>query len=263
MLAGAAALTMMATAVQAGTGTSGKMAPPPPPIEEPEPKVVSGTLSLAVNTHFILYGLDVWGAGSSWDDILFNPSIELSLDLGGGFSFILGTWWDVNDNAESNIDNIQEIDVYAGFGYSVDKWSFTLLYQEWLYASQSERIVDFIVGYDTFLNPSLTVHGRVDNGFGGDNGVVFVLGVSEGFEAGSVSFNFPLNVGFATDGFHGGDGGFAYASLALEVGVPLTFLPGDWSLDGALTGYYTYDEVIPTNPDDLFATGTIGLTLSF
>ena len=46
----------------------------PPEIQEPPPSPVSGTLSFEVNSHFILYGLDVWSTGSSWRDPLFNPS---------------------------------------------------------------------------------------------------------------------------------------------------------------------------------------------
>jgi len=77
---------------------------------------VSGSLSLAGNTHFISYGADVWGAGSDLDDILFNPSIEITTEIAPGVTGILGTWWDVNDNAESNIgeDYVQEVDVWFG-----------------------------------------------------------------------------------------------------------------------------------------------------
>ncbi len=234
--------------------------------EEAKVDPVSGSLNLDVNTHFISYGLDVWAAGAAWDDALFNPSFELNIALGGGFTFIIGTWWDVNDNAVSSIGGrgIQEVDVYGGLGYTVGLVSFTALYQEWMYGGGSERIVDFIVAVDTFLNPSLTIHGRVDgDDLGLEEGIVGVVGIEEGFDAGPVSISFPAAVAFATDNYHGGDGGFAYASLGVNASVPLTFLPGDWSLHAGVTGYYTNDEVIPSNPDETFITGNAGLTLAF
>ncbi|MFT4546847.1 MAG: hypothetical protein ACI9MB_000792 [Verrucomicrobiales bacterium] len=73
-----------------------------------EPKAAgsgfSGVISLDVNTHFISYGADIWGAGSEWADALFNPFVEISFALNDNLTLSVGTWWDVNDNASSNID---------------------------------------------------------------------------------------------------------------------------------------------------------------
>lgn len=242
----------------------------PPPVQEtvvPEtkPSVVSGTLSFVADTHFISYGSDVWAAGNNWDDLLFHPSLELGIDLGSGFKLIVGTWWDVNDNAESSIGNrIQEVDVWAGLGYTVGKWSFTALWQAWMYGEETEGIVDFKVAYDTFLHPSLTIHGRYDSGAAaGDTGIVGVLGLSEGFSAGPVTFSFPVNVAFMTDGFQAGDAGFGYVSASANASVPLPFLPGNWTFGAGVTYYYTEPDVIPLNPDDSFFTGSTSLTLTF
>jgi len=267
------------------------------PIETPAEKVVSGTLSLQANTHFVSYGADVWGSGNEWNDVLFNPSLELGIELGSGFKFILGTWWDVNDNADSSIGNrVQEVDVWAGLGYTTGKLNFTALYQAWMYGSETEQIVDFKVGYDTFLNPFFLVHGRTASGAsGGDEGAVFVLGISEGFDAGPVTFTFPVTVNFMTSGFHGksipgspaiaaiapafgvagvdavdaipgsdeADGGFGFASVAANASVPVKFLPGAWTFGVGATYYYTNDDVLPKNVDDTFITGSAGLTLTF
>lgn len=235
-------------------------------MEEPETPLVSGSLTLAVNTHFISYGHDIWATGDSWSDPLFNPSLELSFDLGGGFSAILGTWWDVNDNAPSSIGNaIQEVDVWTGIAYTRGKWNFALVYQEWLYASQSERIVDFKVGYDHWLNPSVMFHGRVDIGeqLGLDEGLVTVLGIAPGKEFESFSLSFPLNVAFDTDNYHGGDAGFSFVSLGIGADVPLTFMRGDWTFKAGVTGYHTNDDVIAVNADSEFITGTAGISLAF
>jgi hypothetical protein len=261
----AASAFALATVLSSASAFAGTKEIAPPPVEAPaEEDPVSGTLALMVNTHFISYGADVWAAGLEWDDVLFNPSFELTIDLGGGFGFIIGTWWDVNDNADSNIgDAIQEVDVWAGLSYATGPLTFTLLYQEWMYASDSDRIVDFKVAFDTLFSPYILIHGRVDAGPTPDEGIVGVLGGSYGFEAGPVSFTIPASVAFATDDYFGGDGGFAYASTGLSASVPLPFLPGEWSFSAAVNYYYTMSDVYPSNPDENIVTGTTGLTLSF
>ena len=40
-------------------------------------------------------------------------------------------------------------------------------------------------------------------------------------------------------------------------------MPGNWTLNGGVTGYHTSDDVIPNNPDEAFVTGKLGLTLAF
>ena len=258
------ALALSGAAATAGT-TTGKMQVPPTPTPPPAP-VVTGSLNLNYNTHFISYGQDIWGAGTDFGDKgTFNPAFELNFDLGGGFKAILGTWWDVNSNTDSSIgDAIQEIDVWGGFGYTTGKFAFTLLYQEWLYASQSERIIDFKVAYnDGLLNPSLLLHGRVDGAEPFDTGLVTVLGIAPGTKAGPVTLSFPIQVAADTEGFHGGDGGFSFASAGVSASVPVSFLPGNWALNAGLVYYYTEGGVFPTNVDDSFLTGSIGLGLTF
>lgn len=262
----AMALTTAAAFAGSAPAPAGKTVVLPPPTPAPSTDVVTGTLSLMYNTHFISYGQDIWGGGDSFgDNSTFNPSFELNIDLGHGFKAILGTWWDVNKNVDSDIgDAIQEVDVWGGFGYTVDKWSFSLLYQEWMYASQSERIVDFKVAYnDGLINPSLLLHGRVDGAEPFDTGLVTVLGIAPGVKAGPVAFTFPFQCAFDTDNFHGGDSGFSFASVAANFSVPLKFLPGEWAVNGGVTYYHTNDNVIPSNPDTDFLTGTIGLGLTF
>ena len=45
--------------------------------------------------------------------------------------------------------------------------------------------------------------------------------------------------------------------------MPVGFLTGKWALNAGLIYYYTNDEVIPSNPDESFLPGTIGLGLTF
>ncbi len=264
-------LTAMAATLTLSLGANAGEMSTKEVIVEPEAAVpgsaVSGTLSLDVNTHFISYGADVWGAGSEFRDALFNPSLELVWALPADTSFSLGTWWDVNGNAVSNIGkNIQEIDVWAGLSKSFGAVDATLLYQQWYYASDTEQIIDLILGFDAPFSPSITIHGRPDAGAsGGDEGVVTVLGAGYDFEAGPVAFSIPVGVAFATDGFHGGDAGFAYTSVGLQGSMPLGIPSeyGEWALNAGITFYYTDDNVIPNNPDDAFLTGNIGISCAF
>lgn len=261
---GTAVLLANSLTAQEATPAEARETTPPETPEAPA-SPISGTFSLDVNTHFISYGADVWGTGTSWRDPLFNPSLELNIAATDKLKFIIGTWWDVNDNAETSIGDkkIQEIDVWVGASYSFEKVTLKLLYQEWMYASQSERIVDLVVAGNVFLNPSLTIHGRVDSGLTVDEGIVAVLGIAHNMSAGPVGLSFPLNVAFATDEYHGGDGGYAFASVGANASLPLPFMPGNWSLNAGVTGYHTSDDVLPNNPEEAFVTGKLGLTLAF
>lgn len=262
LAASAFAVAAMLSSSTAFAGMKEVSAPVVEPPAEEDP--VSGFLSLMANTHFISYGLDVWGAGMEWNDVLFNPAFGLDIALTDSLTFHVDTWWDVNDNAESSIgDSIQEIDVNVGFIYTTGPVTLSLIYGEWMYANDSERVLDFKIAVDTFLQPYILVHGRVDAGPTPDEGVVGVFGGSYGFEAGPVSFSIPAAVAFATEDYFGGDGGFAYVTTGLSASVPVTFLPGEWSASAAVNYYHTQDSVYPTNPDSDFVTGTAGMTLTF
>src|SRR5688572_846532 len=106
------------------------------PAPAPEEDFFSGTLNLDYNSHFVSYGLDVWGDGNDLEGPTFNPALELTWGLPANFSLILGTWWDVNGKVPSAIGGkLQEIDVWAGLGYKVGDLSITALYQNWIYGS--------------------------------------------------------------------------------------------------------------------------------
>ncbi len=253
-----ASMLFIATSACAGTTSSkGPVLPPPDPVNP----FVTGTLSLTMDTHFNSYGQDIWAAGNSWNDPLFHPSLELNFDFGDGLTGIVGTWWDVNDNASTNIGTyIQEIDVWAGISYTADKWKYSLLYQQWYYASQTEQIVDFKIAYnDGLINPTFQVHGRVADELPLDTGAVFVLGVNPGTKVGPVAFSFPVQVSFDTDNFHGGDAGFGFVSAGVNASFPLSTHVG---LGLGVTYVHTNDSVI-INPDSDFVVGSAGIIISF
>jgi hypothetical protein len=220
---------------------------------------MTGALTLAVDTHFMSYGADVWAAGTSFSDPLIHPQMDYNYQLTESTSLILGAWLDLNDNGGGNIgtNKVQEVDLWAGIGTTIGSTKVSLVYQEWMYASQSERIVDLKATFPGSLAPTFTVHGRVD-GEGMDTGAAFVAGIT------APGFTIPVNVAADTDGFHGGDAGFSFASAGLSLAMPLGIdMKGGPTLGAALTGYYTNDDVIPNNPDDAFVTGNVSVSVAF
>ena len=162
-------------------------------------------------SHFVSYGQDVWAEGEPFTGSeTFNPYAEVGMSL-GQFDLAVGIWGDVNDNAASGLGNeIQEIDVYASLSTSIDKFSVGVVYQEWAFASQTEKIIDVNLGYDDSglwgdsdftISPSLTIHNRIDNGLGLENGTVLVLGGEFGIDTGDspVSLAVPVAIGFVLD----------------------------------------------------------------
>lgn len=270
----AALLSLSFLAPPAIAGTPVKPTEEAPPIEESKPSVVSGWISFDLNSHFMSYGLDVWAAGNRFSKGTFNPSLELSLALPlEGLSAIVGTFWDINNNAESNIGGwIQEVDVWAGLSYSWKDLSATVLYQAWNYGSQTEHILDVTLKYanNLFLNPAFTLHTRMGaelEGPGGvgpsNSGVFFVPNLSYDLEIWKFTITPSAAMGFCTDDFHGGEGGYAYTALGISASVPIPYLPGDWELHGGVTYYNTNPDVIPTNPKNNFITANVGVKLSF
>jgi len=270
----------LASAAHAGvTETTTPVAPAP--VED----VISGTLNLDFNTHFISYGNDVWGDGDSMSEPTFNPSLEIALALPAGFTATLGTWWDVNSKGGSDSSplggRIQEVDVWLGLAYTVGDFTTKLTYQNWMYGGGTEDVLDLSFSYACFLNPSLTIHHRLDTGEvagsfqadgtfdPGDEGTVLVLGLSHSIEAGPVTIAFPFNVAyFVDDDFHavGADNGFGYGSIAVTATLPLDWIPeayGKWNLHGGLTYYVTDQDVIPNNPEGDFFTANIGIGVAF
>jgi len=261
--------SLIALTLSAGTAFAGEMTAPAPMVPAPADDVISGVLSLSANSHFISYGRDIWADGSSMSDLGFNPSLEFTFAVNDSFSFFVGTWWDVNSKGAPSIGgNIQEIDVWGGVTYSIDKFSISTTYQAWNYAKSTEQILDVKLAYDTFLSPSLMFHNRVDGGAAsGAEGTVLVLGLAYGVELGPVSISFPVNFATLLGGnyyYAGADSGYAYTSLGAQASYPLAFMGssyGDWSLNAGLTQYWTNANV--GNPANQFLTYNFGLSASF
>ena len=260
-----AALSMVLTASQASA----------------EDDFVSGSAGVSYNTHFISYGADVWGGGDSfygdrsttfvWSDIAFDLS---------PFSFNVGVWGDINDNAPASIGgSIQEIDWYVSLGYTIDRVSLGITYQQWNYAADIEEILDLSVSFDDSdllpitLNPSLVWHFRTDGNGGQAEGSAIVASIGPGLTLNeesdyAVSVAFPLSVAFfVDDDFQGGNkSGYAYTSFGVGLSVPLAFIPssyGEWSAGADVLAYFTEEDAIPGNPNENFVTGSLSISVAF
>lgn len=268
-------LPIAVIALTAGTAIAGTETVAPAPVAPVEDDCISGVLTLAGNSHFISYGKDVWGDGSSLSQLEFNPSLEFTFKFPEHFALTAGTWWDVNSKGESPIGaKIQEIDLWTGLSYTYNKFTIGATYQGWIYGGSTEQIADLKLGYDCLLSPTLTWHNRIAEGASnGDTGSVLVLGLSHTFELGPVALSTPVNFAtnltddynrYAEDG--GSDSGYAYTSVGLQAAYPLEFLGdcyGEWSLVSGLTYYWTNGSVIPVNPINHFLTYNFGLSATF
>lgn len=230
---------------------------------------ITGNLSLNFDSHFVSFGSDVWGPGHQ---LLFHPSIELNKAITSDFKLILGTWWDVNDQANSHGvtsseigHRVQEVDVWFGGAYTSGILTTTALYQQWMYAGANEQAVELKFAVDTFLKPSLLIHQRLGTGaYGADT--VAVLGASYDFKAGPVSFSVPAAVSFESGGYHGGNAGVGFGSLGLSASVPADFVSKDATFSVGVTGYWTDKTVITSNGGankEKFMNLTAGVSIPF
>lgn len=267
---------LLALALPAGVAMAGPTETIAPPVTPPPaPDVISGTLSLDFNTHFISYGFDVWQDGTTLSSPEFNPALNLDFALPANFTFNIGAWADVvpsNKGGDSAIGGrIQEVDVWTGLSYSYEKFTVGVTYQAWMYGSDTEDILDIGLSYDCFLSPSLTIHNRLDEGAsGGNTGTVLVLGLGYDFDLGPVSFGIPANLAyFCQDDYHpdSTDDGFGYASIGLTATLPLTPYIGDcygeWDIHAGMTYYFTDSDVVANSQDNDFPTVNLGLGVSF
>lgn len=248
-----------------------------------EDKAYSLSLGYDFSSHFISYGVDVWGGGGhpcpwSSDSTMFGYA-TLTASFADNLSGFVNVWADINDNADSNIGgSIQEVDLNIGGTFTYEKFAFTLANGCWWYAGDTEHVLDFTVAFNDAdmisegfaLNPSFTIHWRYEGNGGQDEGVAFVPGLKPAFTVMKdtkypLTIAFPLSCAFFTDDFQGGDSGFGYVSAGAAVTVPLSFIPekyGAWSVTGSITYYMTDEDAIPSNPKEDFCVGALSIGVS-
>jgi hypothetical protein len=241
---------------------------------------ISGSAGYSVNSHFVSYGLDVWGAG---DGFLFDDQgtnffwFDVGLDL-DPISINFGAWTDVNNNLPSGVGgNLQELDIYIGAAVAAGNFSFGATFQQWFYASDTEGVLDFSVSFDDSeiipmfpLSPSVTWHIRTDGNGGQAEGSAVVIAIGPSLDLGNsgLSLSFPAGLGFfLDDDFQGGwEGGLAYGYIGGSLGIPLSFIPmeyGEWSVNADLIGYFTKTAAIPGNAQENFLTSSLGISVAY
>ena len=242
---------------------------------------------LDFTSHYVSFGADVWGGGDSISPFSANSTAfgygTLSASLTDELSGFVNIWSDLNDNVDSEIGGpIQEVDFNVGLTYTWDKWSFTLAHNYWLYAGDNENGLELLVGYNDAemwgdsgiaLNPSLLIHYRYEGIGSQEECAVINLGVEPTIYTFSedsdypISLALPVNVGFFTDDYQGGEGGgFGYANAGVVATVPLAFIPaeyGAWSASASVTYWYTPDEEVPGNAEESFVVTAVSVGFSY
>ncbi len=233
---------------------------------------ISGWVSFDVNSHFMSYGLNVWGDDTKdiGDEFLFQPSAGVDITLTENTGAYFGIWADVNDlNDDDTIGkNIQEIDVWLGYYVTVGDFTFDLAYQAWMYASENEGIVDFTVSYDMMFAPYVKFHNRIEAVGDQNTGTMIEVGgtiYEYTFEDSGLSLSFPIGLGFSLDEYHVDDeDGYAYSFVGASFSYPLPISDayGAWDIHGGLTFYGT-EEDTTGNAEDSYLTGSFGIGVSF
>jgi hypothetical protein len=243
---------------------------------------VSGDIGYNYNSHFVSYGVDVWGAGSAFFGDRSTSSIygDLAVKATPDLTWTLNVWSDINGNVPSAIGgHLQEVDINTGFSYNIGHgFTGSVTYGAWSYASDVEEVVDFGLGYDDTdtifsgfaFNPHLTWHYRASGNGSQKIGSAIVASISPSFALGG-GFTLGIPAGivfFTTDTFQGGTdaSGVGYGYVGGSLGVPLSFIPstyGAWSANFDLIEYFTDKNAIPGNPAADFATGSFNIKLSF
>ena len=240
---------------------------------------VSADVGVSYNTHFISYGVDVWGGGTDFYGDRSTTFMwgDLGIKLSDALTFNLTVWSDINDNTTSAIGgHIQEVDFDPGFSYNFGKVTAGITYNAWSYAGDVEESVDLSLAFDDTglipgltLNPKVTWHDRVSGNGAQQVGSAVVIGVGPSFPLGNgFSLAIPAGIAFfTTDDFQGGSrSGYGFSYIGGSLGYGLDFIPaniGKWSINFDLIAYFTDKKAIPGNPEENFLTGSIGLKVAY
>lgn len=242
------------------------------------------------SSHFVSFGADVWGGGSTWSPFSSESTAfaygTVSAKITDNLSGFVNLWSDLNDNVDSGIGGpIQEVDANFGLTYTLDKWTFGVTYAYWMFGGGAEKAIEGSVSYADAhiweengikgfsLNPSVLVHWRYDvtGDLTADDAAVIQFGVNPNFvfmeeSDYPITLAVPVTAGYFTDPYQGGDGaGFGYFSAGVSATVPLAFIPksyGNWSASLSETYYHTTSD-IPNNAQDNFFVTALSVGVSF
>lgn len=240
-----------------------------------EESAFSYSISLDYNSHFMSYGVNVWGTETEdiGDEFLFEPSLSIAYDISETQGLYAGAWFDINGVSGAGAGDVgpdlggdtKEMDLWVGYWITLDKWTIDFTLQQWYYASEVEGIFDVTVSYDTMFAPYLKMHNRFEGVGGQDKGTIYELGgtLYEG-EIGGVSYGFSAGVGFSFDDYHvAGEDGYAYSFLGASASYVI-YSSDDLDIDihGGLT-YFDTDEDATGNAESGYLTANFGVGFSF
>jgi hypothetical protein len=241
---------------------------------------ISADVGVSYNTHFISYGVDVWGGGNDFYGKRATTFVwgDLAIKATDALTFTVTVWSDNNDNVPSGIGgHIQEVDFDPGFTYSFGKFTAGATYNAWSYAGDVEESLDLSLGFDDTgliwpgiaFGPKVTWHDRVSGNGSQRIGSAFVFSVGPTFPIGDgFSIAVPAGIAFfTTDDFQGGNkSGYGFSYVGGSLGYGLTFVPamyGKWSVNFDLIEYFTDKKAIPGNPESSFLTASLGLKVAY
>lgn len=229
---------------------------------------VSGYLSLDYNSHFISSGANVWGDETRdiGDEFLFQPSISLEFALPNGSAIYTGLWSDVNDLAEGDLGNIQEVDVWLGYYFPVGDFVVDFAVQQWYYSGETEGLFDVTISHTSRFSPYVRAHTRFESVGDQNKGTMFEVGGTL-FETSieSVDLSVPVAVGFSPDDYHVDDEeGYGYSNIGIgfqmPLGIPESY--GAWDLHGGLTFWHTSKD-FTGNAESSYLAASLGVGVGF
>ena len=234
----------------------------------------SFNISLDANSHFMSYGANVWAPHTDdiGDEWLFQPSASIDYAINDTSGLYVGAWFDINslgDDADVGPDlggDTQEMDLWIGYFFSIDKLTVDFTFQQWYYGSETEGIFDVTASYDMMFSPYIKMHNRFEGVNEQEKGTIYEVGgtLYEG-EYKGLSYGFSAGVAFTFDNYHNsvGEDGYNYSFLGASASYVIYSSDGlEVDLHGGLT-YYDTDKDTIGNAEDSYLTANLGVGFSF
>lgn len=233
-------------------------------------------VSLDYNSHFMSYGVNVWGDDTKdiGDGDIFNPSASIDYAIDDRSGVYVGIWADINNvtpEVDGDVDpfsfgdDVQEIDVWIGYWRTFEELTVDLTFQQWYYGGETEGIIDLKLSYDCMFSPYVMIHNRIE-GVGDQNkGSIYEVGgtLYEGDFKG-LSYGFSVGAAFNFDEYHQDDeDGYAYSFIGTSASYVIFSTDSlDVDLHGGLT-YYDTDKDNTGNAESGYLTANFGVGFSF
>ena len=236
----------------------------------------SFNISLDYNSHFMSYGANVWGDETKdiGDEWLFEPSVSIDYAINDTSGLYVGAWFDINDVDGAGPGEVgpdlggdtKEMDLWIGYWFSVDKFTFDFTFQQWYHADETEGIFDVTVSYDMMFSPYIKAHSRYEVvGYDQQKGTMFEIGgtLYEG-EYKGLGYGFNVGAAFSVDDYHvAGEDGYAYSFLGASASYVIYSNDSlEVDLHGGLT-YYDTEKDTTGNAENSYLTANFGVGFSF